>query len=82
MQKNIYIYSRKLAIYLILKNHILIGLMNHNKNNNYKVFIFNDSERIRKNMNNYKDDIKFHNFYNLMSKGDTEYWRNQNAKIN
>lgn len=66
MNNTITIHSRKLAIYLQCKGFILHGIAPSLKNN-YKVFIFTDSDRLQESMHTYKHDKEFHEVFNKMA---------------
>ena len=60
-KKTITIHSRKMAIYLQCKGFVLIS-MKDNLKDNFKVFLFSDTEEIREAMSGYKQDNRFHKF--------------------
>jgi hypothetical protein len=59
MDKQIrHIFSRKMAIYLQLRGHVLLSV--HDRSDtNYKVFIFSESEKIKLAMKDYNNDKGF-----------------------
>ena len=69
MSETLVVHSRKLAIYLQCKGFLLVGVEPDLKSNNRRVFLFNDSEPIRKAMLQYKKDAKFHAFLAQMAEG-------------
>lgn len=70
MTETLIVHSRKLAIYLQCKGFLLVGVEPDLKsNNNRKVFLFNDSDAIRRAMIQYKKDKSFHAFLTQMAEG-------------
>ena len=46
--KPYYVYTQKICAELMLKNHKLIGIEPSKKREGYNVFVFMDSEKLRK----------------------------------
>ncbi|MGG3920292.1 DUF5659 domain-containing protein [Parageobacillus thermoglucosidasius] len=69
MTETLVVHSRKLAIYLQCRGFLLVGVEPDLKSNNRKVFIFNDSDAIRRAMIQYKNDKSFHAFLAQMAEG-------------
>jgi hypothetical protein len=69
MTETLIIHSRKLAIYLQCRGFLLVGVEPDLKSDNRKVFLFNDSEPIRKAMIEYKKDNKFHAYLTELAEG-------------
>lgn len=70
MTETLVVHSRKLAIYLQCRGFLLVGVEPDLKsNNNRKVFLFNDSDAIRKAMIEYKKDNKFHAYLTELAEG-------------
>lgn len=64
----IVIHSRKMSIYLQLKGFVLIGVRDNFKTK-YNVFLFAESENIRKAMSAYKEDDEFHAYLSNQAVG-------------
>jgi Domain of unknown function (DUF5659) len=69
MTETLVVHSRKLAIYLQCRGFLLVGVEPDLKSNKRKVFIFNDSDAIRRAMIQYKNDKSFHAFLAQMAEG-------------
>jgi hypothetical protein len=66
MTETLIVHSRKLAIYLQCRGFVLLGVEPDLKLQKKKVFIFKDSDAIRKVMLQYKHDREFHAFIGKM----------------
>lgn len=66
----IWIYTRKMAIYLQLKGHILIGVKDDIKSKERKIYFFVNTPTLKENMNKYNSDQEFHYYYKNVSKGE------------
>jgi hypothetical protein len=66
--KTIVIHSRRLSIYLQLKGFVLIGVRDNFKTK-YNIFLFAESENLRKAMSAYKDDDEFHAYLSNQAVG-------------
>lgn len=64
----IVIHSRKMAIYLQLKGFLLFGVRDNFKTK-YNIFLFAESENLRKAMSAYKDDDEFHAYLSNQAVG-------------
>lgn len=69
-RKHFWIYSRKLAIYLQIKNCILQGINEHSEDPKRKVFVFNNSDRVKQLVNDYQRDTNFQRYFDIIAKGD------------
>ncbi len=79
-KKYLRIYSRKLAIFLQIKNCILQGIMEHPEDPRRKIFIFNDTKRVQQLMDDYQRDNNFQRLFNQIAKGDYMNGNNGTAK--
>ena len=66
MAETLIIHSRKLAIYLQCRGFVLLGVEPDLTGQKKKIFIFKDSEAIRRIMLQYKHDREFHAFIGKM----------------
>lgn len=62
------VHSRKMAVYLQLQGFLLLGVQENLKTKNYKVFLFSDSNNLRKAMANYRYDNDFHTYHALLGR--------------
>jgi hypothetical protein len=60
------IHSRRMAIYLQCKGFVLIGVENNLKNDK-KIFLFSESQDLKKTMSQYNTDIEFHAYLEKVS---------------
>ncbi|KYD29938.1 DUF5659 domain-containing protein [Geobacillus sp. B4113_201601] len=66
MSETLIIHSRKLAIYLQCRGFVLLGVEPDLTGQKKKVFLFKNSDAIRKVMLQYKHDREFHAFIEKM----------------
>jgi hypothetical protein len=80
-KKYLWIYSRKLAIYLQIQNCILQGVMEHPEDPRRKIFLFNDTKRIQQLVDKYQQDNNFQRYFDLIAKGDVSNGTRENKEI-
>lgn len=79
-QNLIWIYSRKMSIYLQLRGHILVGVKNDIKQHNKKIYFFVNTPRLKESMKKFNSDFEFQKYFDkLVSEGEDEIDKKQTA---